>query len=96
EVEVRKRAVVREEVSLGKREVQGTEHVDETVRHEELEVKGEGDVAMRSTGTPASATPASATPTSGTAGRQPAYSGRERRRGRDTNYAGPERRQATI
>ncbi|HEU4649134.1 MAG TPA: YsnF/AvaK domain-containing protein, partial [Gemmatimonadales bacterium] len=47
EVEVRKRAVVREEVSLGKREVQGTEHVDETVRHEELEVKGEGDVAMR-------------------------------------------------
>jgi len=86
EVEVTKRPVVREEVSLGKRKVQGTEHVDESVRHEELEVASEGDVTMRPTGTPASGTP----------GRRPAYSGRERRRGRNASYAGPERRQATL
>jgi uncharacterized protein (TIGR02271 family) len=97
EVEVRKRPVVRDEVSLGKREVQDTQHIDETVRHEELEVKGEGNVTMRSNADRASTDrPAAGSAPTGTPGRRPAYSGRERRRGRDVSYAGPERRQATL
>lgn len=50
---------------------------------EEIEVRGRdpGDVTARP---------------GGPAGRRPAYSGRERRRGRDASYAGPERRQATL
>lgn len=97
EVEVRKRPVVRDEVSLGKREVQDTQHIDETVRREELEVKGEGNVTMRSNADRSSTDrPAAGTAPSGTPGRRPAYSGRERRRGRDVSYAGPERRQATL
>jgi uncharacterized protein (TIGR02271 family) len=97
EVEVRKRPVVRDEVSLGKREVQDTQRVDETVRHEELEVKGEGNVTMRSNaGRSSTDRPAAGSAPSGTPGRRPAYSGRERRRGRDVSYAGPERRQATL
>ncbi len=38
EVDVSKRTVATEEVSVGKREVQGTEQVTDTVRHEELRV----------------------------------------------------------
>jgi hypothetical protein len=48
---------------------------------EEIEVRAPGDVTERP-GDPAA--------------RRPAYSGRERRRGRDASYAGPERRQATL
>jgi len=84
EVIVQKRPVVREEVSIGKREVAGTEHVAETVRHEELRVGSEGDVKMRTTGTPS------------TPGQRPAYSGRERRRRTDASYSGPERRVASA
>jgi stress response protein YsnF len=81
EVIVQKRPVVREEVSRGKREVVGTERVAETVRHEELRVESEGDVNMRTTGTP---------------GQRPAYTGPERRRRRDVSYSGPERRVAAA
>jgi hypothetical protein len=48
---------------------------------EEIEVRSQGDVSARP---------------SGPAGRRPTYSGRERRRSRDTSYVGPERRQATL
>ncbi len=71
--------MVREEVSVGKRKVQDTERVSETVRREELQVGSEGDVNMQTSGTP---------------GRRPAYSGRERRRRTDASYSGPERRVA--
>jgi uncharacterized protein (TIGR02271 family) len=37
-VDVQKRTVVAEEVAIGKRKVEGTEHVSDTVRHEELRV----------------------------------------------------------
>jgi uncharacterized protein (TIGR02271 family) len=46
-VDVTKEAVVREEVSVGKRKVQGTKHVSETVRKEELEVDKHGDVKVK-------------------------------------------------
>jgi uncharacterized protein (TIGR02271 family) len=41
-VDVSKRTVVTEEVAIGKRTVQGTEHVSDTVRHEELRVDDAG------------------------------------------------------
>jgi len=44
EVTVEKRAVVYEEVEVGKRTVQETEHVDATVRREELRIDDKGDV----------------------------------------------------
>jgi len=44
EVEVHKEAKVREEVTVGKRKVTGTETVGGTVRKEELRVEEEGDV----------------------------------------------------
>jgi hypothetical protein len=44
-----------------------------------LRVGSEGDVKMRTTGTP---------------GQRPAYTGRERRRRTDASYSGPERRLA--
>mgnify|MGYP003623118799 CR=1 FL=1 len=37
-VDVQKRTVVTEEVEIGKRKVEGTEHVSDTVRHEKLRV----------------------------------------------------------
>ena len=46
EVDVQKRAVVREEVSLGKRRVQETKTVSDTVRREEARIDAEGDVGM--------------------------------------------------
>ncbi len=41
EVRVGKQTVVTEEVDIGKRAVGGTEHVSDTVRHEELVVDNE-------------------------------------------------------
>jgi stress response protein YsnF len=70
EVDVQKRAVVREEVSVGKRKVQETEQVSDTVRREEARIDSQGDVGIRP------------------------FSGKERRRGGQTQYRGPERRVA--
>ena len=41
-VDVQKRTVVTEQVEIGKRKVEGTEHVSDTVRHEELRVDDDG------------------------------------------------------
>ncbi len=41
QVDVSKRTVVREEVAIGKRRVEGTEHVSDSVRREELVVEGD-------------------------------------------------------
>ena len=49
-VDVEKRAVVYEEVGVGKREVQDTQHVSGTVRREEARVENEGDVNVASAG----------------------------------------------
>ena len=46
-VEVEKQPVVREEVEIGKRQVQDTERVSDTVRREEVRLEGEGDVDVR-------------------------------------------------
>jgi uncharacterized protein (TIGR02271 family) len=46
-VHVKKEAVVKEEVTVGKREVQDTEQVAGTVRKEELRVEKEGNVEVR-------------------------------------------------
>jgi len=45
-VSVEKRPVVREEVEVGKRQVQDTKKVDRDVRREELKVEKEGDVSV--------------------------------------------------
>ncbi len=47
EVSVEKQAVVKEEVSVGKRRVAGTQRVDETLRKEEIKIDAEGDVKVR-------------------------------------------------
>ncbi len=47
EVDVQKRAVVREEISVGKRQVQDSKTVSDTVRREEARVESEGDVGIR-------------------------------------------------
>jgi len=47
-VHVDKEAVVKEEVSVGKRRVTDTEHVSGTVRKEQVKVEQEGDVDVRS------------------------------------------------
>jgi uncharacterized protein (TIGR02271 family) len=47
EVDVKKRAVVREEVSVGKRPVTETKNVSETVRREEARIDREGDADIR-------------------------------------------------
>jgi uncharacterized protein (TIGR02271 family) len=44
QVSVEKRAVVTEEIDVGKRAVQETKHVSGTVRREEAHIEGEGDV----------------------------------------------------
>lgn len=46
-VRVDKQTVVTEEVSIGKRKVQGTEHIDETLRKEQIKVEKHGDVNIR-------------------------------------------------
>ena len=50
QVDVTKEAVVKEEVSVGKRKVTGTETVGGTVRHEEVRVETTGDARVRDTG----------------------------------------------
>jgi uncharacterized protein (TIGR02271 family) len=47
EVDVQKRAVVREEISVGKRPVEETRTVSDTVRREEARVESSGDVGIR-------------------------------------------------
>ncbi len=79
QVNVEKRAVVKEEVSLGKRKVQEIQEVSDTVRREEARIEGRGDVRMAETG--------------GTG--TEAWRGNERRYHDDASYAGPERRLAT-
>jgi uncharacterized protein (TIGR02271 family) len=49
-VEIEKRPVVYEEVGVGKREVQATERVSDTVRREEARVENVGDVRVGSAG----------------------------------------------
>ena len=49
-VEVEKRSMVTEEVSIGKRQVQDTEQVSGTVRKEEVRVEEKGDVNVRNKG----------------------------------------------
>lgn len=48
-VQVEKRPVVREDVSVSKRQVRDTKEVGDEVRHEELKVEKEGDVPADST-----------------------------------------------
>lgn len=45
-VKVTKEAVVTEEVDVGRRKVKDVQHVDETVRHEELRVNEKGDAKV--------------------------------------------------
>jgi len=47
QVHVEKQAVCKEEVNIGKRKVQDTEHVQGTVRKEQIKVEKEGDVNVR-------------------------------------------------
>jgi len=47
EVRVEKTPVVKEEVSVGKRKVQGTEHVSEELRKEEIKVDTQGKTTVR-------------------------------------------------
>ena len=47
EVDVQKRAVVREEISVGKRPVEETRTVSDTVRREEARIESTGDVGIR-------------------------------------------------
>jgi uncharacterized protein (TIGR02271 family) len=46
QVGVNKQQVVREEVELGKRQVQDTKHVSDTVRKEQARVEREGDITV--------------------------------------------------
>jgi len=50
QVEIEKRPVVYEEVEVGKRQVQETQRVSDTVRREEARIDREGDVATTSSG----------------------------------------------
>jgi len=79
-VNVEKRPVVREEIDVGKRTVTDTRHVSDDVKREEARIETEGAATVR--------------PLSGRE-RTP-YRGKERRRRRDTSYAGPERREAQL
>jgi uncharacterized protein (TIGR02271 family) len=79
EVRVEKTPVVREEVSVRKREVQDTERVSETVRREEARIESQGDARMSER----------------TAKASESWRGNERRYGDDASYTGPERRLAT-
>jgi uncharacterized protein (TIGR02271 family) len=48
-VKVEKRPIVREEVSVGKRQVQDTRNISDDVKREELQVEKEGDVSVDTT-----------------------------------------------
>ncbi len=50
EVEVQKRPVAREEIVVGKREVEDTQQVSDTVRREEAHVETSGDVQVNDSG----------------------------------------------
>jgi len=50
QVELEKRAVVYEEIGVGKREVQSTQTVSDTVRREEARIGGDADVNVRGAG----------------------------------------------
>ena len=76
EVRVEKTPVVREEVSIRKRQVQDTERISETVRREEARIEGQGDARISERTGRASAP----------------WRGDERRDGDDAGYTGPERR----
>ncbi len=79
QVRVEKTPVVREEVSVRKRQVQDTERVSETVQREEARIESQGDarVSERS------------------GKKSESWRGNERRYTDDASYAGPERRLAT-
>jgi uncharacterized protein (TIGR02271 family) len=79
EVRVEKTPVVREEVSVRKRQVQDTERVSETVRREEARIESQGNARMSERTDKASES----------------WRGNERRYGNDASYTGPERRLAT-
>ena len=81
QVHVEKTQRVKEEVRLGKREVEGVEHVQDTVRHEEARVEGTGGAHRVDAGGLGFEAPR-------------AWDGTERRRSFDSSYAGPERRLA--
>ena len=49
QVRVEKRPMVREEVAVGKRQVQSTKSISDDVKHEELRVEKEGDILADST-----------------------------------------------
>ena len=61
EVDVDKRAVVTEEVSVGKRVIQDTETVSDTVRREEAVIDREGDARVAGSGTESSGSATGAT-----------------------------------
>ena len=48
---VQKQPVVREEIALGTRQVQGTQQVSETVQREKAHIEREGDAAIHETKT---------------------------------------------
>jgi uncharacterized protein (TIGR02271 family) len=79
-VNVEKRPVVREEIDVGKRTVTGTERVSDDLRREEARIETKGKASVE----PLGGRPATS------------YGGKERRRRRDTSYAGPERREAQL
>lgn len=73
-VRVEKEQVIKEELTVGKRKVEDTQHVEDTVRHEEARVDTTGGVRPVDKGTPA--------PWRGTERRrrtEPSYRGEERR-----------------
>ena len=78
EVRVEKTPIVREEVSIRKRQVQATEHVSETVRREEARIEGQGDARISER----------------TGAASESWRGNERRYSDDASYTGPERRLA--
>ena len=80
EVRVEKTPVVREEVTLGKRQVQDTEQISETLRREEAHVEQTGSADL---GRPRS-------------GASETWRGNERRYRHDSSYTGPERRMAEV
>jgi uncharacterized protein (TIGR02271 family) len=73
EIRVEKRPVVKEEIMVGKRKVQETETVRDTVRREEPRIEESGAARVRQS-----------------------WQGKERRRGHDPSYSGPERRLVTT
>jgi uncharacterized protein (TIGR02271 family) len=80
QVRVEKTPVVKEEVTLGKRRVQDTERVRDTVRREEARIEETGDAGLGMDGDVA----------------DESWRGSERRYRRDPQYAGPERRMARL